>query len=365
MSDFRTRRFQAGDENELNEVYNRVTGKTRKGMPRSLEIMRWVWHNAPGGPADSWVIEHQDSTGWKIIGHHALCPTRFTHGNEDWLCAKTMNTFLVPEFRDKFLYLRFEKECLKEADGRFDATYSIAPASVRLRKSLGYESYGNWIQFERGFQPLHLIYRTVAYFAGRYSYPARVRMSNALAAISAIPTRKPPHELTEHSAADAAASSFFADFGTEARREAGMAPRRDSADLEWRFWKHPGFTGTTLTYTWPEGGRAYFIVETSNPLLYALADFCITPANPQRFEFLLDALFIWCADQGALAIKCLTMAQGLPAQLLEVFLRKMKPFALQRFRPAYVLPRHFSPRGRARGGSAIQDWNATELLMPG
>ncbi|MGD0901635.1 MAG: hypothetical protein ABR924_01715, partial [Terracidiphilus sp.] len=366
MTAFRTRRSEAGDEPELNAVFNRFVSDRDWMMQRPLDLMRWIWHQAPGGPVDSWVIETQDSTGWRIIGHHALCPVRFTRGDEDWLCAKTINSFLLPEFRDKFLYLRFEQECLREADARFDATYSFAPRTARLRRALGYERFGTWIELERGFQPLHLIYRTAAYFTGRHSYCSRRGRFRKLASILAAPMRKPPFELTEHAPAEAASSSFFADFWAEARREAGMAPRRDAADLDWRFWKRPGPAVSTLTYTWPEGGRAYFIVDTAtNPSIHSLVDFFITPANPQRLECLLDALFVWCARRGALALGFSTMAEGLPPQLLPVFLRKMKPFALRRYGAPTELPRRLSPLGRARSNGTLPAWNATRFLGVG
>jgi hypothetical protein len=364
MIAFRTRRMQAGDEQEFNEVYYGViSNNMRMWRPRPLDNMRWIWHQAPGGPADSWVIEAQDRTGWRIVGHHGLCPVRFTLGDDDWLCAKTMNSFLLPEFRDKFLYLRFERECLREADARFDATYSTAKGTARLRSALGYENYGTCIQLERGFHPLYMIYRIMGCLAGRYSYSARTRLLNALADISEVPLQKASIELMEHSASDAASSSFFADFWTEARMDAGMAPRRDAADLEWRFWKRSGFKGATLTYAWPEGGRAYMIVDTySSPILYSLLDFFITPASPQRLDLLLDALFAWCAQRGALAIRFATSTKGMPAELMEVLYRKMKPFALQRFLPIMDLPRRISPLGRNRTNGVLADWNITEFL---
>lgn len=363
MTFFRTRRFQACDVQEINDLFNSLQ-YSRGSPPRKLDQMRWLWHQAPGGPADSWVIETRDGTGWRIIGHHALCPVRFTLADQDFLCAKTTNSFLLPEFRDKFLYLRFEQECLREADARFDATYSVASGTSRLRRAFGYENFGTWIQLERGFQPQHLILRAIAGLAGRYSYSARVRLLHAFVSISVVPRRKPSIELIEHTATDAASSKFFTDFWTEARPLAGMAPRRDSGDLGWRFWKNPDFTGSTLTYEWPEGGRAYCIVDThSNPLIYHLADFFITPANTQRLESLLDALFIWCAQRGALALGFLTTPRGLPDQLLDVFLRKMKPFALQRFVPTMELPRRLSPLGKTRTGGVLPDWNTTKFLV--
>jgi hypothetical protein len=364
MTAFRTRRLEVGDEPELNTAFNRFVSDKDWLQQRSLDRMRWVWHQAPGGPADSWIIEAQNSTGWKIIGHHALCPVRFTLGDEDWLCAKAMNSFLLPEFRDKFLYLRFEQQCLSEADARFDATYSVATGSARLRKAFGYENYATWIDLERGFQPLHLIYRTIAHVRGRHSYHVRGGLLHRLASISSVPVRKSPLELKEYAPAEAASSSFFADFWDEARLGAGMSPRRDAADLEWRFWKRPAPAVSTLTYSWPEGGRAYFIVDTAtNPAIYALVDFFITPANSQRLECVLDALFAWCARQGALALGFSTTTKGLPPPLLEVFLSKMKPFALRRYGPPLELPRRLAPLGQARNNSVLPDWNTTPFLM--
>ncbi len=364
MSAFRTRRMQAGDEQGFNEVFNGLMrNSSHMWQPRPLDNMRWVWHQAPGGSADSWVIEAQDRTGWRIVGHHGLCPVRFTFGDEDWLCAKTMNSYLLPEFRDKFLYLRFERECLRDADARFDAIYSVAKGITRLRSAFGYENYGTLIQLERGFHPLYMIYHIMGYLAGRYSYSARTRLLNALASISEVPRQKPSIELMEHSASDAASSSFFADFWAEARMEAGLTPRRDAADLEWRFWKRSGFKGATLTYAWPEGGRAYLIVDTySTPIVYSLLDFFITPANPQRLDLLLDALFAWCAQRGALAVRFVTSTKGMPAELMEVFFRKMKPSALQRFYPTVDLARRISPLGRNRMNGVLADWTITEFL---
>jgi hypothetical protein len=365
MTVFRTRRFEACDELQINEIYNRITGKSQKGQPRSLEQMRSIWNLAPGGPADSWIIEAKDDRGWRIIGHHGLCPVRFTLGNQDLLCGKTINSFLLPEFRDQFLYLRFEQQCLREADTRFDATYSVANGTSRLRSPLGYKNSDKWIQLERGFQPLHLIHRTIAQVVGRYSYRTRLRWSRALASISSVLSPRSPNEFTEYPAMHAASSSFFADFWTEARVSAGVAARRDASDLNWRFWERPGFEGHTLTYTWPEGGRAFFIVATANPLIFSLVDFFITPANAQRLDSLLDALFVWCAQQGAFALKFMTTPEGLPPQLMEVFCRKMKPSTLQRFSPPMELPRRLSPLGKSRIGDLRGPWNTTECLLVG
>jgi len=360
---FRTRRTSPADQPELNAVYNRITGRTRMGHIRCLEDMRWIWHQAPGGPADSWIVEAESNGGWKIVGHHALCPIRFTQGDQEWLCAKTINTFLLPEFRDQFLYLRFERDCLKEAEIRFDVTYSAAPCAARLRKTLGYESSVSWVRFDRGFQPLHLISRAAAAAAGRYSYTAQIRLSSFLASISAVPSKLPPIELAEYAPGDNKLPDFFADFWTEARATAGMAPRREVADMEWRFWKRPSFQGNILTYSWPGGGRAYCIIDTSDPMQYSLADFFITHPDPRLFGHLLEALFVWCARRGAFALKFLTTTNGLPLPLMEVVERKMRPFPLRSFMPHSELTRRLSPSAKTRWNGVLPDWNATEFLI--
>ena len=363
MTSFRVRRFESGDEFSLNKTYNQVVAGGRGKWPRPLDAMQWIWHNAPGGPADSWIIEVSGTTGWRIVGHHALCPVRFTFGDQDLLCAKTINSFLLPEFRDKFLYLRFEQECLKEADHRFDATYTVAPRSVRLRSGLGYTNFGTWIQFERRLRPFSIAFRAVRYLTRRYSHPPGARLSRMLASLSSSTIQSAPLALVEHGQFDAKLATFFAEFWSQARTNAGMAPQRDFPDIEWRYLKRPGFVGSALTYAGPGDSRAYFIVDTFNPLFHSLSDFYISPMRPELCAALLEALFAWCFRRGALALKFRTVAQGLPAPILAVFASKMKVFPLQRFFPISEFPRRFSNMGKARLRNVLPDWNTTEILV--
>ncbi len=169
MSQLRTRRFQPGDEVQIRDLLIKVKRDDPMVQNKSLDLMRWKWYQAPGGPMDSWVIENEQPDGaWKIVGHHGLCPTRFTFGDQDLLCAKTTNTMLLPEFRSRFLYLRFEQECLEEADKRFDATYSCAAGTARLRKRLGYVADSTWIDMVRGLQTPEMVSRILGFAATRY-----------------------------------------------------------------------------------------------------------------------------------------------------------------------------------------------------
>lgn len=364
MTDFRTRRLLHDDESYLNKVFNKYNAQYRhQPHPRQLDTMQWTWHNAPGGPVDSWVIEAFEDREWRIVGHHGLCPVRFTYGDQDWLCAKVINSFLLPEFRDRFLYVRFEKECLEEIAPKYDAIYSIGAGPSRWRNAFGYENVGKQIVLQRGFQPLHMIYSVLAAVAGHYSLKLRAHLDRTLRGITAVPEKYSPFELEELSPEEPSASIFFHDFWDQARVDAGIAPRRDVADLEWRFWKQPYFSCKTLTYTWPDGGRAFCVIDTRSPIVYGLADLAIFPADPHRLGSFLDALFAWCAKCGSLALRFYTMLSKYSSPLLEVFLDRMRPFALERFIEHSELKRRFS-LGRDHFGGAFPDSFCTNLMCP-
>src|SRR5262249_49763784 len=141
----------SGDDAALNDVYLKFVHDRWPDATRTLDVMRWLWRESPAGPADSWLVEAENADGsWRIVGHHGLCPMRFTLGDEDLVCGKTTNTFVLPEFRSEFVYLRFEQHCLAEVCARYDVTYSNAPGVSRLRGALGYVVQDSWIQLEHG-----------------------------------------------------------------------------------------------------------------------------------------------------------------------------------------------------------------------
>jgi hypothetical protein len=365
MARFRTRRLQPQDEGELNDRFVEIVQKRCPGYSRSLELMRWLWYHPPGGPADSWVIEAENPDGsWKIIGHHGLCPVRFTLGKRDLLCAKTFNTFLLPEFRSRFLYIRFERQCLDEALSRYDVVYSCGPGTFRLRKPLGYGAEDTWISLEHGAHYLDLTTRLFTRFVNRFPRAPWIQMARAWAAASVHTAPKPSFEWIEYSPAQAMQSPFFADFWQQARTEAGMSPRRDAADLAWRYWLRPESSFVTLVHSWEGDARAYCIVETSNPFLYSLFDIFVTPMRPDLLDAALQSLFIWCARRGALTLSFTTTVQGQPPELMRVFLRRMRAHPLTHFRQPNQISYCLSPELRASPASSMPSWNATELLIP-
>jgi hypothetical protein len=356
---FRTRRMESGDEGHVNDLFNRLVADTL--APRSLDVMRRIWYGGPAGPVRSWVAEARGANGeWRIIGHHGLCPVRYTLGEKDLIFAKTANSFLLPEFRGKFLYLRFEQRCLEEAEDLFDATYSLLPARARLRAALSYDVDLQSLSLEKGLRTPDVLSRLLVRLAWRYPrFPAR-QVAWVLGARS---PRQLPLTLVEFDSEAATSSSFFASFWDEARLVAGLAPRRDIADLSWRFWKMPGARRTTLTYTWPGGIRGYCIIDHTKPLHFTLEDIFLTVPKPDLLQQFLDAIFAWCAGRGALMLAFWTAVGGQPLPLMKIYRRNFDDSLSRRHRDG-PLARRLTSRGRERLGVEWPACNITSIVGP-
>jgi hypothetical protein len=363
MSEIRTRPFKLGDEVQIWETFKKLESAYRYTRLGSLELMRWNWFRSPGGPIQSWVIENlRADGGWEIVGHHGLCPIRFNFGEQELVCAKTCKTFLLPEFRSKILYIRFEHNCLREADLRFNATYSCAPKTARLRKPLGYINTSYWIHMTRGVQSPEKLSRLMGLLAGRFPDTHWKKTASAIASISSL-TKNGPLSLGEYSSDQAAQKPFFKDFWKSSRQFAGMSPRRDIEDLTWRFWQRPDFQYKTLTYTWQGGARAYCVLNITDPLIFYLEDIFIAPPRADLLEAFLTSVFHWCARKGALLLRFSTTTDGQSEELLKVFTRYMQPSPLRHLRPEMDFPRRFSDLGRPCNVGRTSNWNATRFLI--
>jgi hypothetical protein len=349
MTRFRTRRMTSDDAPALNDAYNSL------GVApfRSLEEMQQIWRGGPGGPMKSWVVEADDGTGWQLIGHHGLCPVRFTLGSRNLLFAKTVNSFLLPDFRNRFVYLRFEQCCLAEVEREFDATYTLAQYAVRMRAALGYDTGTLEMDFEQGLRVPAILPRLLMRLVWRFP---RIR---TLRPWRVLPGRKSSLALTEMDGATARNSRFFADFWNEARTAAGLAPRRDTGDLAWRFWDRPG-RRTTLTHIWPCGTRGYGIVCTSDGLHFTLEDIFLSAPRPDLLEALLVSLLSWCADKGGLMLSFMTTAESQSPQMLAAC-RKHLSASLSRHHRGQHVSRRLTALGRERIGESWPPMNITPM----
>jgi hypothetical protein len=271
-----------------------------------------------------------------------------------------VNTFLLPEYRGKFVYPRFEQRCFAEVQDSIDASFSVAPKATRLRVRLGYEADIRMLHLERGLRPAAFMPRILARLAGRYPrtpLPSMARLSGA--------TSRPKSRLAldELSPDTAPLSPFFSDFWDAARSGAGLAPRRDVVDLRWRFWNDGQKRRTTLTYSWSSGARAYAIVKHSNPFIFDLEDIFLSVSRADLLQQFLDAIFAWSAERGALMLLFWTSEDGQPAELLDVYRQNMSPSLTPRFRHNYMA-RRMTRLGISRIGEEWPRCNFTIFATP-
>jgi hypothetical protein len=338
-----------GDASVLNDAYNSL-----KVAPfRTLEDMGQIWRGGPGGAVKSWIVEADSGAGWQLIGHHGLCPVRFTLGARDLLFAKTINSFLLPQFRNRFVYLRFEQRCLAEVEREFDATYTLVQDAARMRAALGYDTGTLELDLEQGLHAPAILSRLLMRMIWRFPPAGSARVWRLL------PRRKSPLALTELDDATAQRAPFFAGFWNEARLVAGLAPRRDAADLAWRFWNRPG-RRATLTHVWPCGTRGYGIVNTSDGLHFTLEDIFLTAPRPELLGALLDSILAWCADKGGLMLSFMTTAESQPPQMLAACLARFSESLSRRHRHHH-LSRRLTALGRERIGEEWPPMNITPI----
>jgi hypothetical protein len=341
------------DSAALNDAYNSL------GVApfRTLSEMQRIWRGGPGGAVRSWLIEADDGTGWRLVGHHGLCPIRFTLGERDLLFAKTVNSFLLPEYRNRFVYLRFEQRCLAEVEQEFDATYTLAQLAVRMRNALGYDTTTAELDLEQGLRKPGILPRLLMRLVWRYP------SAKALSAWRVLPGRKSCLALTELDGPAARNSSFFSDFWDEARMTAGLAPRRDTADLAWRFWDRAGHHAT-LIHRWPCGSRGYGIVSTTDELHFTLEDIFLSAPRPDLLGQLLESILSWCADRGGLMMSFMTTAESQPPDMLAAMRDRLSNSLSLRHRGQHV-SRRLTTLGRERIGAEWPPMNITPIAAVG
>jgi len=128
MARYKLRKATNQDNEAINQLYNRITGRQR-----NLKEYNWEWLENPAGESERWVI-CEGSTG-EIVGHHGLIPIRFNHRETTLLAGKTENTMVAPEHRNKFVYLSYEKRMLEKP-----SRSSIS--SLRRREGVLLEGFG-------------------------------------------------------------------------------------------------------------------------------------------------------------------------------------------------------------------------------
>lgn len=142
MTKLESRGYQAGDENGIVKLYNKITGRYR-----TAEQHRWEWLDTPQGNGSIWVIT--ESGSGEIVGHHGLIPIKADYFGRNLLLGKTENTILHPKYLGTGIYFVHEKKFLQEAMIRFDLLYTTLAHGTpgKIRKKLGYKAVGKYVTY--------------------------------------------------------------------------------------------------------------------------------------------------------------------------------------------------------------------------
>lgn len=375
METFSARPYREGDADAINALYQAVTG-----IARTPEQFAWQWLKAPAGPGEIWVIEAAAENGeTRIIGHHGLMPLAFSHAKQDLLAGKTENTMVHPDYRRKILYPRYEKRFLNEYSDRFDLLFStIGPmAALRQRKALGYDASRRWQRYEWALRPgaMAALGAGLAGNTQQFSQSSILQLAEpglrlAAKGASVLPRKQlgDASALTALDAATAKAHPFFEAFWAEARAEYPLTPRRDRADLAWRFWDNPDLTTTTLICDESAGmPRGYAVVHRYHKLAWRLDDIVCQPADVPSFLTLLQAVAAWCAEQGGYVLNFFAADDpNSPARFgEECGLKNLStrwPMAKLRGKTPNFMLRKVTERGAEKGGQT-GDWYANLFLF--
>ena len=364
-----SRPYKPGDERAINELYHAVTGRER-----SVAEHRWQWLSAPAGPGDMWLIHAVDDQGEYLIGHHGVMPLRFTNGDQDLLFGKIENTMVLPEYRSKILYPRFEVRFKAQYQVRYHALFAtMGPdAAIRVRKASGYEFPVEWRS-----------YSLATSFMGHLA--CLNRLSRRLLAMRTVsgnrrwPDKRPaPAErnigrlrdagfLTSEEATD---SPFFLDFWQHARQYHGIAPRRDLADLKWRFWDNPYKQHFTLIIDDGQTTPGYAIVSLSddNPSIVRLEDYAVTKPTRDSYQALIEGLTRALRNSKVGLLTATLTTDPSLAVLNEIVTTRQSwcyslAHRIRRQTPARM-PRYITPNGHALG-LGVGDWNLTGVVFEG
>lgn len=370
-TEYRSRRFRDGDAPAINALFEQVTGRRR-----SVEEFEWQWLSAPGGPGEIWLIEAvADNGDATLIGHHGIMPIRFSRGSDDFLFGKTENTMVLPEYRSRILYPRFEKRFAAEYESRFSALFSTTgpPEALRQRRALGYRFSSTWVRarFATGVGATARLLSGILLrriFARR---PGSPQAGEARYEPIKVSRAGAPLVLRALTDGQASRDDFFSGFWPGCRSRFGLTPRRDREDLDWRFWSNPYAQHINLVSDACSDETGYVILKTNGARRRSVLIEDIVPSNPgiEGFRRLLVSALAWMRANGIdSADFATTRDQGTANDLIDamsgrnLYNRRL----LSRFhrQPSAQMPRKITASGLAAGLDTA-GWFVTPMLSEG
>lgn len=355
---FSYRRYKEGDAVTINTLYFDVTGRSR-----TIEQHAWQWLQSPAGESEMWLIEAELEDGsTRLVGHHGVMAEEFSYHGKDIRVGKTENTMVLPDFREKILYPRFEKSFLKEYEKNFHALFSTTgpTAAIRLREAMGYKFNQEWKSLYFGKEPL----LSASIVLGRLLPRVSFNLTQALSTASPISIDNTLIQVLKPND-----SSFdFDDFWKIAASGYGLTPRRTRANLLWRFWSNPYHAHITVKLSCTTRGTCICVVSCRGGNGLFLNDvFSDQPANTPYF---LEKLSNWARRVGQVSY----LQSHTTDENLQLFCGRNRiqiPWVqsmlnmVRRQTKLGKMPRKITPQGQDLGINDTSDWYITPYYFEG
>lgn len=273
---------------------------------------------------------------------------------------------VLMEHRGKMLYPRFEHRFAADYESRYDALFStMGPAAaIRQRAAMGYRSTFRWMHLEGCKAPLGDVVRL--------SLHPRFRiLQRALKAAFREKVHAPlPAGVQLLTSAEARRDDFFSDYWDRSREAWAVSPRRNSADLCWRFWDNPYADHYAVIVRGDDRCDALVVFKSIAPGAIDIVDF--SAARPE-IDLILRALkrAVTVARKhfSARLITCSFTEDAIPAGAFSIA-SEFQPSLVSRFRRGFggrsgsLMPRRITPRGVEKGVT-LDNWGVTSIVAEG
>ena len=262
-----SREYLNGDANAINDLYYRVTGRSR-----SVREFEWQWLAAPAGQGSIHLIHTEADQDQQplLIGHHGIMPLRFSNGTNAAVVGKTENTMVDSLYRSKIIYPRYESRFKAQYSGKYDALFStMGPtAAIRQRRAQGYIEVGTWERFV-------LSARKACLNAGMEFFSGSRKLLD-LAPLT--------EEILE--------KYDFTAFWDSCKSKYPFTPSREKCDLKWRFVQNPYrsyLIALLKDSSLPSGiaGFAIICLPSKDRKIFTIEDIVVLEPSSYAFQSLL------------------------------------------------------------------------------
>ncbi len=371
-----SRRYEPGDEVQINRLYRSLTGRDR-----SAADFAWEWLDTWAGQGSmNLVFDLDREEGDQLIAQYSLIPTPLSVWGRAVLAGKTENCMSHPDQRGTGVYFSHERECFEKEKKKFSFFFTtagqVAGGSVgRIRMKLGYVAFDDWANYTLWLRASALREDLDSMLAKGGSGKKLAPVVSGLLA-TFLQTygrlRRPRpcrYRVAVHGAADAPLEEI-ATLWDRNREHYGVTVDRSAGYLRWRVSDDPHVEHEYLTVRDDGGLLGYAITFVQDDTLHVV-DVLVDGARSEVFRDLLSALIGRGRDLGLTRIKCLVLRRSvlLPRRLRSVGFvdtSALSPGAILRKPP----PRQFFvyiPE-ELRGDPAVTDnasWYITALVLEG